>query len=249
MSVLVEIDKLAKSYGKNRVLSNLTWTMNAGTNLVLMGPSGCGKSTLLRLIAGVEEPDQGTIRIGGTLASERRHIVVGPPKRGLALVFQDLGLWPNLTALQNVLLGLAGAGLSRKEKRERAHAAVESCHIASKAGERPSRLSVGEQQRTALARALAVRPKLLLLDEPFTGLDIALRQSLFEEVHRLTRYAGTTVVLVSHSLFDAAPLFADLAVLEEGRIWESGPVDDLLPSPKSQTLSAWARSMAVAPRP
>ncbi|PYJ86085.1 MAG: hypothetical protein DME22_06645 [Verrucomicrobia bacterium] len=214
MSALAEMENLSKAYGRNRVLSGLSMSVQAQRNLLLTGPSGCGKSTLLRLIAGLETLDEGTIRIEGSLVSERGRIVRAPHKRGLAMVFQDLGLWPNLTAFQNVMLGLARVRLSRREKSERVRAILKACDMTSKADARPPQLSVGEQQRVALARAMAVRPKLLLLDEP-------------------------SLVLVSHNPFDANSISADVAVLEAGTIRESGSLEQLHNRPRSQTLQAW----------
>ena len=155
------------------------------------------------------------------------------------MVFQDLGLWPNLTALQNVMLGLAGVTLSRRQKMERARATLAACEIASKADERPAQLSVGEQQRVALARAMAVRPKLLLLDEPFTGLDLILKNALLEQLRQLSQQLGTTLVMVSHNPFDANAISADVAVLDGGCICESGPLEQLQGRPRSLTLQAW----------
>lgn len=239
MSALAEIESLSKTYRGARVLSGLSLCLTAQQNLLLTGPSGCGKSTLLRLIAGLETLDEGNIYIEGSLASEKGRIVQAPHKRGLAMVFQDLGLWPNLTALQNVMVGLAGVTLSRRQKRERAHATLAACEIASKADERPAQLSLGEQQRVALARAMALRPKLLLLDEPFTGLDLILKNALLAQLRQLTEQMGATLVLVSHHPFDAHSISADVAVLEGGRICESGPLEQLQRCPRSQTLRAW----------
>jgi iron(III) transport system ATP-binding protein len=169
MPVLLEIENVEKSFGKNHVLSELSLSVCKGVNVLLSGASGSGKSTLLRLIAGLDVPDRGSIRIAGKLVSQHKKMLVAPADRGIAMVFQDLGLWANLTVRQNVLLGLASARLDRRQKQERTDAALELCQIASRAAERPFRLSAGEQQRVALARAIAVRPKLLLLDEPFTA--------------------------------------------------------------------------------
>ena len=239
MSALAEMENLSKAYGRNRVLSGLSMSVQAQRNLLLTGPSGCGKSTLLRLIAGLETLDEGTIRIEESLVSERGRIVRAPHKRGLAMVFQDLGLWPNLTAFQNVMLGLARVRLSRREKSERVRAILKACDMTSKADARPPQLSVGEQQRVALARAMAVRPKLLLLDEPFTGLDLVLKNALLEQLRQLSQQLGTTLVLVSHNPFDANSISADVAVLEAGTIRESGSLEQLHNRPRSQTLQAW----------
>ena len=239
MSALAEMENLSKAYGSTRVLSGLSLSVEAQRNLLLTGPSGCGKSTLLRLIAGLETLDEGTICIEGNVVSEKARIVRAPHERGLAMVFQDLGLWPNLTAFQNVMLGLARVRLSRIEKLERVRAILKSCEMTSKADERPHQLSVGEQQRVALARAMAVRPRLLLLDEPFTGLDLVLKNALLEQLRQLSQQLGTTLVLVSHNPFDANSISADVAVLEAGSIHESGSLEQLHKRPRSQTLQAW----------
>lgn len=239
MPALLEVENLQKSFGKNRVFTSLSLSINAGTNLLLTGPSGCGKSTLLRLIAGLGGPAKGIIRLDGRVASRDGTITIPPQNRGVAMVFQDLGLWANLTAYENVVLGLAGMQLSRRERTERAQATLNVCELASKATQRPSRLSAGEQQRVALARAMALRPKLLLLDEPFTGIDLVLKNSLCEHVSRLAREFGTTVLLVSHNPLDALSLSAHLAVLEGGQISETGPFEQLQRAPRSVTLQAW----------
>ena len=218
MSALLEIEKIQKFFGTRPVLADLSLSVCDGKNILLHGPSGSGKSTLLRLIAGLDVPAVGTIRIQGRLASQNGRIIIPASQRGIAMVFQDLGLWSNLTVRQNVLLGLAAARLDRHEKQKRAQAALDLCHIASKAGEHPFRLSAGEQQRVALARAVAVRPKLLLLDEPFTGLDLPLKNSLLEPILDLCQEHGTTIILVSHHPPDALPLSASLVTLENGRI-------------------------------
>jgi iron(III) transport system ATP-binding protein len=230
MAALLEIENVEKSYGKKRVLCGLSMCLAQGANLLLNGPSGSGKSTLLRLIAGLDAPDRGVIKIEGRIASRDRRIVLPPWRRGIAMVFQDLGLWPNLTVEQNVLLGLAGSpgpvqvgrrsggALTRDEKRCRVQEALEACQIATSAGARPYQLSAGEQQRAALARAVAVHPKLLLLDEPFTGLDPSLKSSLLEPILTLWRQHGTTILLVSHNPVDAVPLSAHVVTLQNGSI-------------------------------
>lgn len=218
MCPLLEIENIEKSFGKSPVLAGLSWSVCPGKNVLLNGPSGSGKSTLLRLIAGLDVPGRGTIRVEGRIASHDTRLIIPPCQRGIAMVFQDLGLWANLTARQNVLLGLAGSRLTRSEKQQRAEDALGLCQISFKAGERCFRLSVGEQQRVALARAIAVRPKLLLLDEPFTGLDLVLKQSLLDPILELWRAHDTTVILVSHYPADAMPLSAAFVTLENGRI-------------------------------
>lgn len=248
MLTLLQIETLDKSFGKNRVLTNLSLSLNAGSNLLLMGPSGCGKSTLIRLVAGLDAPDRGVIRIGERLASQDNKIIVAPRHRGVAMVFQDLGLWPNLTAHENVALALTGTRLSRRERAERANAMLELCELSSKKKERPARLSAGEQQRVALARAMAARPKLLLLDEPFTGLDLVLKNSLVKYISQLAPQFGTSVLLVSHNPLDACALSASLAVLEDGHICEAGPFEQVTHNSKSRTLCAWTEEIEASTR-
>jgi iron(III) transport system ATP-binding protein len=228
MPVLLEIENVEKSFGKNHVLSELSLSVCKGVNVLLSGASGSGKSTLLRLIAGLDVPDRGSIRIAGKLVSQHKKMLVAPADRGIAMVFQDLGLWANLTVRQNVLLGLASARLDRRQKQERTDAALELCQIASRAAERPFRLSAGEQQRVALARAIAVRPKLLLLDEPFTGLDLPLKDLLLKPILALWREYRATIILVSHYPPDAVPLGATVVGLENGRIAKPSCVDALV---------------------
>ena len=214
----LQIQNLTKAYPIRTLLQNVQFQLEAGARVLLCGPSGSGKSTLLRLIAGLEAPDQGEIRISGTTASNGRRVLVPPHKRRLAVVFQDLGLWPNLSAWNNVMLGLSSSKLSKTQKRERTSQALQLCRIGGLGKRRPSDLSGGEQQRVALARALAVQPRLLLLDEPCNGLDMALRHAFLRQVVELSDEMGTAVLLVSHNLHDAQVIRGDLAVLEEGKL-------------------------------
>jgi len=240
---LVELRNVGKTFRKRPVLFGINLAIPADQNLVITGPSGSGKSTLLRLIAGLEAPSQGEIFLAGQLASKCESVITSPPERGVAMVFQDLGLWPNLTALGNVLLGLSGFKLRRRERLERARAAVVDCQVEHAAREYPHRLSVGEQQRVALARAMAVRPRLLLLDEPFTALDIVLKDVLLDQLAHLSAKQTTRICLVSHFPPDALALNAAVAVLEDGRICEQCPLNSLLQEPRSRTLRAWQRRL------
>ncbi len=236
-SSLVALQGINVAHGGRLVLRQLSFELAAGRNVWLTGPSGAGKTTLLRIIAGLDAPDSGTVSMEGHLCSTAGAVVVPPHQRGLALVFQDLGLWPNLTACGNVLLGLSGLRLSRAERRARAHAALDACGLTQLADRTPARLSGGEQQRVALARALAVEPRLLLLDEPFTGLDLLTRQALLDQLARLCAERRVTVLLASHQAGDAAELQAETAVLEDGLIADRGELELLLNAPRSRTLA------------
>ena len=239
---LARLSGVARSFQGRLVLAKVDLEIRAGANLLLTGPSGAGKTTVLRLIAGLEAPDAGTVEIAGAIASRAGVVDVPPHRRGLALLFQDLGLWPNLSALQNVVLGLSGLKLTRAQRLERARAALASCDLDALAHQRPARLSGGEQQRVALARALATEPRLLLLDEPLAGLDLLAKQSLLDWLRGLCAERQVTVLVASHHLADARALSADIAVLEDGAIAERGKLPELLKAPRSRTLSAWRGS-------
>lgn len=248
MLPLLHIEGLSKSYRNQPILRGVDLTLHAGNHHWISGPSGCGKSTLLRLIAGLEVPDTGTIRIQGTPASTAGRLLLAPHQRQLSMVFQDLGLWPNLTVRENIQLGLAGTSGSRAELAERLRAASDACDLNPLLDRRPAELSGGEQQRAALARALAPRPALLLLDEPFSGLDLVLRLNLLRHLRALAQTFGTTLCLVSHDPNDARHLNATASILEAGAIVESGPLPELLATPGSQTLRAW-QSLRIGPLP
>ncbi len=242
-NTLAELRQVSKRYGSTLVLDSLSLEVPAGHHMVLLGPSGCGKSTLLRLIAGLETPDSGQVFVQDRLASSGSGLVIPPHERGISMVFQDLGLWPNLSVLENVKLGLAGVNMLRPERQDRARSALVACRIEGLADRKPNELSGGQQQRTALARALAVHPRFLLLDEPFGGLDLELKRHLCEEILRLSVAFDVTVLLVSHDPLEARAFCSHAAVLEEGRISETGALDRLLRNPASRTLREFAAQL------
>ncbi len=231
-----ELKAVSRSYGNEPALVEVSLTLVSGRHTACVGPSGGGKSTLLRLLAGLEEPSAGRVLIEGEIASEPGRILVPPHRRRLGMVFQDLALWPNLSVLDNVRLGLAGTGLSRQGSRVRAREALALCDIDHIASRKPGETSGGEQQRVALARAVAVRPAFLLLDEPFSGLDLATKDRLLDRVRRLSEEERFTVVLVTHDPLEAIGLCDHAMVLERGRLIESGPFRELLDSPRSGIL-------------
>ncbi len=204
--------------GRVAVLDGVDFRLGKGASVALLGESGSGKSTLLRIIAGIQIPQQGEVLIAGRVATQGKRILIPPPKRGVAMLFQDLALWPNLTVAGNVALGLAGQGLSKQVIRSRVREVLELCGISELAERLPGTLSGGQQQRAALARALAARPKLLLLDEPFGGLDLVTKLSVTEQVVKLRSALGFAMILVTHDPIDAGRMCEALAVLEGGRI-------------------------------
>jgi iron(III) transport system ATP-binding protein len=217
------IESLKVSYGKRLVLHDISLTLDQGSIAYVLGPSGCGKTTLLRAVAGFEKAAAGSIRIAGKEVAGARH--VPPEERGVGMVFQDYGLFPHLTALHNTAFGLSK--LPKKERRERAKALLEQVGLADSADKYPHELSGGQQQRVALVRALAPEPRLLLMDEPFSNLDEALRERLAREVTELLKRLNTTAIIVTHNREEALATADALGEMEDGRLinW-SAPEND-----------------------
>ncbi|MFP5382719.1 MAG: ABC transporter ATP-binding protein [Gammaproteobacteria bacterium] len=220
MTPLLQVASLSHRYGTQQVLDTVSFTVDSGRVVALLGPSGCGKTTLLRCIAGFEQPDAGTIALAGkTVAGEGRK--VPPEAREVGVVFQDLALFPHLSVGRNIAFGLRH--LEQAARRERVSELLARVGLGDMSERYPHELSGGQQQRVAIARALAPRPRLLLLDEPFSSLDRALREHLAADVHRLVRELGITAVLVTHDQHEAFAVADEIGVLRGGRIiqWDT----------------------------
>ena len=194
----IEFQSVAKTY-RRRVIDALSFAIEAGERIVLFGPSGCGKSTTLLLVAGLTPPDSGDIRIDGKVVSTARRIVVPPQARGVAMVFQDLALWPHMSVADNVAFGLRARRVPAAERKRRIGQVASLVGLGDYLNVRPGELSGGEQQRVALARALALEPRILLMDEPLSSLDAALAERLRREILRLHAELAFTLVYVTHS--------------------------------------------------
>jgi iron(III) transport system ATP-binding protein len=217
---LLELVGVRQSYGAHEVVRGLSLRLARGDIGCLLGPSGCGKTTVLRCIAGFEPIADGEIRIAGTVVSARGR-TVPPEKRRIGMVFQDYALFPHLTVTENVAFGLHG-----HPKRDRLRVAAETVEIVGLAGygdKYPHELSGGQQQRVALARALAPQPDLLLLDEPFSNLDVELREKLSREVRDIIKRTGTTAVLVTHDQHEAFAIADEIGIMHMGEIqqWDN----------------------------
>lgn len=234
------ISEVHKAYGRHKALKGVSFSVEAGERWLLTGPSGSGKTSLLRLIVGFETPDQGEIRIRGSVVSETGRIAVPPRDRGVGMLFQDLGLWPHLTAAETLGLVLARRKVARSERRDRILDMLDRVGLAGHARKKPGALSGGEQQRLALARALIGQPEILLLDEPFSSVDLKTRMSLCELVARESREHGTTIVMAGHDLSDAQRVDAKVVVLEEGLVRQSGSLHAVLANPFCDTAQLWA---------
>jgi iron(III) transport system ATP-binding protein len=196
-------------------VAGVSFSLRAGEVGVLIGPSGCGKTTLLRAIAGLEPSTDGVIRLGGDLVSSAR-VHVRPEDRRIGMVFQDYALFPHLTVADNVAFGLRH--LARSARAQRVKEALELVGLGRSAARYPHELSGGQQQRVALARALAPQPRLLLLDEPFSNLDVELRERLAHEVRAILREARITALFVTHDQMEAFAVGDAIGVMSEGRL-------------------------------
>lgn len=228
---MLELRDVRKRVSRTFAVGPISLEIAAGRCLALVGPSGAGKTTTLRLIAGLEAPDAGVIRIGGEMVDGGAR-AVAPHRRGVALVFQSLALWPHLTVEKQVLYGL-GRELPRAARRPAVRSILERLGLAEHARCYPAQLSGGEQQRAALARALVGRPRILLLDEPLAHLDRGLRRSLTALLAELKAESSMAMVYVSHDRQGLAALADRLAVMDHGIVVEEGPAAELLTSPES----------------
>ena len=213
MTPLLAVESITKQFAATPVVKDVSFTVHPGEIFALLGPSGCGKTTTLRIIAGFEIADTGTISMAErTLADSTIH--VPPESRGIGFVFQDYALFPHKNVFENVAFGLRK--VSKQTRQERALAVLDMVGLTNLHSRLPHHLSGGEQQRVALARAIIARPKLLLLDEPFSSLDPGLRQSTREEVRSLLKSEGISAVLVTHAQEEALSFAERLGVMKEG---------------------------------
>jgi iron(III) transport system ATP-binding protein len=213
-----------------------------GSLTALLGPSGCGKTTLLRLIAGFETPDAGEISLRGrTISSPLRNLP--PEKRRVAMVFQDFALFPHLSVGANVAFGLPRGA----DKAVRVEELLALVRLEGLAARMPHELSGGQQQRVALARALAAEPDLILLDEPFSNLDPAVREEVRAEVRQLLRNVGITAIIVTHDQEEALSLAGEVAVMIEGRVLQTGSPAEVYGHPASRAVGEFVGAANVLP--
>lgn len=244
MEPILFLRGVSRRYGPTTAVARADLELREGRIACLLGPSGCGKSTILRMIAGLEPVDAGEIRISGETVS-RPGETRAPETRGVGLVFQDNALFPHLDVRSNVGFGLRG--MPRREREDRVLHLLEQMHVAHLADSWPHRLSGGEQQRVAVARALALKPSLLLLDEPFSGLDGTLRETIRTAMVQDLRSTGTSVLIVTHDPQEAMGIADDLILMAEGEVLQVGAPRDCYLRPVSVTAGRLLGELAVVP--
>ncbi|MCW2847587.1 MAG: ABC-type spermidine/putrescine transport system, ATPase component [Marmoricola sp.] len=233
-SLAVELTGLTRVYGSVKALDGLTLHIEPGEMVALLGPSGCGKTTALRILAGLDEATTGSVSVGG-----RDLTGVSANKRDMGMVFQAYSLFPHLTVLDNVAFGLKLRGESAATRRARASEMLELVGLSEHRDKYASQLSGGQQQRVALARALAIRPSVLLLDEPLSALDAKVRVQLREEIRRVQQEVGTTTLFVTHDQEEALAVADRVGVMNQGRLEQLAAPADLYTHPATPFVAGF----------
>ena len=238
MSEFLHLQGVEKNFDENPVLRGLDLHVDQGECLVLLGPSGCGKTTLLNVIAGLLPPDAGRVSLDGTVLDDPaagQHLP--PRKRRFGMVFQDFSLWPSMSVAGNIDFGLRVQGVPAAERRRRVGQVLDQVRMSDRADQQPSELSGGQQQRIAIARALAIRPRILLFDEPLSALDARLREDLRAELAGLLVEHGITAVYVTHDQLEAYALADRIALMHDGAIAQLDRPETLYSQPRSRFVA------------
>ncbi|OIP10053.1 MAG: ABC transporter ATP-binding protein [Betaproteobacteria bacterium CG2_30_68_42] len=240
--VKVEARNIAMSYGKTQVLRDIDLVIEPGEFFALLGPSGSGKSTLLRLIAGFNQAQSGQLLIGGEDISR-----VPPWQRNVGMVFQNYALWPHMSVWENVAFGLQERRLPKSVIGQKVAATLALVNLEDYARRRPNQLSGGQQQRVALARTIAIEPKVLLLDEPLSNLDAKLRVHMREELRTLQRKLGITTIFVTHDQEEAMTTADRIAVMDQGVLQQIGTPLELFDNPANRFVANFVGTINLLP--
>ena len=215
---MIELRGVSKDYNGRRVINDVSLKVESGERVVLFGPSGCGKSTVLQLIAGLVIPNSGEVLINEDLVATAKGNLREPEQRGIGMVFQDLALWPHMTVSENIEFGLRAMRIPPNKRKGCVKEMADLVGLQDYLNSKPAELSGGQQQRVALARTLALAPPIVLMDEPLSTLDEALNFQLREEIMRLHRDLGFTLVYVTHNRDEAQQLGTRTIYLKQGRV-------------------------------
>ena len=234
------LNGIMHSYGASRAVDDVTLEVKAGELVALLGPSGCGKTTLLRIVAGFIRQASGQVVIGDRAVDD-----LPPNLREVGIVFQNYALFPHMTVAENIAYGLVARGVGKSEQRMRVAEMLATVRMEGFADRKPRQLSGGQQQRIALARALAVQPRILLLDEPFAALDKNLRLDMQIEIKRLQRQFGLTAILVTHDQEEAMSIADRIAVMNQGRIEQLGTPVAIYDEPATPFVNSFIGSSNI----
>ena len=243
MTPAIALSDVSFQYGVRDILSGFELSVAPGEVVALLGPSGSGKSTVLRLVLGFAAPSKGSVHLGGELVSQSGRVLVPPEERRVAVVFQDLALWPHLTVYGNLAFVL-GPGNRRGHRDARIKELLTRVGLGGKEEQYPGELSGGERQRVAIARALVMEPHAILLDEPLSNLDVPLKRDLLNAFRELFKERRSTVLYVTHDLREAAALGDRIAVIENGKLVQEGTLDALRSRPASGFIESLIEDLA-----
>lgn len=243
-ATFLELDAVCKRYGDVIAVDGISLDLKRNEFITLLGPSGCGKTTILRMIAGFVQPTSGEIRRGGEVISSATRNVP-PEKREFGMVFQSFAVWPHMTVGDNVALPLRLRKLDGAAAKARLKEVLSLCRLEGLADREPHQLSGGQLQRVALARALVYQPQLVLLDEPLSNLDIALREELRRELHQIHQATEATFVLVTHDQVEAMSLSDRVVVMKDGKIQQIGAPNEIYRNPRTDFVASFVGSANI----
>ncbi|RCK53639.1 spermidine/putrescine ABC transporter ATP-binding protein [Thalassospira profundimaris] len=245
---VINLRNITKQFGDYRAVNNVSLDIADGEFVALLGPSGCGKTTLLRLLAGFEEPDEGTISLAGQVVADGvSRQMVAPEDRNLGIVFQSYALWPHMSVARNVGYPLEVRKMLRAERDRRIREALSIVSLENYADRSPSELSGGQRQRVALARCLVMEPRAVLLDEPLANLDVHLRETMQEAFLDFHRRTGATMIYVTHDQAEAMAMADRIAVMDRGHIRQMAAPETLYREPSDQMVAGFVGAGAVLP--
>ena len=222
---IIELNNITHAYGAKKVLEDLSLKIDSGKLTCLLGGSGSGKTTILRLIAGLEIPEKGKIFIDNRLVTDEQQILIPPDERNLGFIFQDLALWPHFTVYENVAFGLKERKDQQIEKK--VTEMLSFFDLEAFAEKYPHQLSGGQQQLVAISRALVLEPKILLMDEPLSGLDVKLKRKILEHIKDLKKNFDVTLIYVTHDHREAFAIADQIIVLNDGKVVETAGVEEI----------------------
>ena len=222
---MIQLINITHTYGGKETFRNLSLNVIKNNLTCLLGGSGCGKTTILRLIAGLEKPQSGKIKINNKIVTEENRIIIPPHKRNVGFIFQDLALWPHFTVYRNIAFGLEERG--ENDVKSKVFDMLEFFGIGEHSEKYPNQLSGGQKQLVAIARALVLKPEILLMDEPLTNLDVKLKRKILEYIKKLKQNFDLSIIYVTHDHREAFAISDEIVVMDEGKIMKTGTVEEI----------------------